>query len=78
MVSSFSFAARFFKSEDDPYWKSYGLGVVGYSFAMLLIGATYWAAFIDDMLPLVYFMLAAFLVRMKMIRDDPELTDESP
>jgi len=64
------YAARFFKSESDPYWKSFGLGMVGFSFVMFLISATYWSVFIDDMLPLIYFMLVGFLVIKKMERDE--------
>jgi hypothetical protein len=55
------YAARFFKSETDPYWKAYALGIVGFSFVMFLISATYWAVFIDDMLPMIYFILVGFL-----------------
>jgi hypothetical protein len=63
------YAARFFKSESDPYWKSYALGIVGFSFVMFLVSMTYWSVFIDDMLPMVYFILVGFLVIKKMERD---------
>jgi hypothetical protein len=72
------YAARIFRSEKEPYWKSFALGVVGYSFVMLIIGLTYWPVFIDDLLPMVYFILAAFLVRMKMMKEQPKEIDESP
>jgi O-antigen ligase len=61
-----AYAARFFKTETDPYWKAFGLGMVGFSFVMFLISLTYWPVFIDDLLPLIYFMLAGFLVLKKI------------
>jgi hypothetical protein len=66
------YASRFFHSETDPYWKAYALGMVGFSFVMFLISATYWAVFIDDMLPMVYFILAGFLVWKKMEKNKIE------
>ncbi|UCE40729.1 MAG: hypothetical protein JSV17_14970 [Candidatus Aminicenantes bacterium] len=62
-------AARYFRSENRPYWKSFGLGVVGFSFVMLIKSISYWAVFIDDLLPLIYFMLAGFTIRLKMAKD---------
>jgi len=66
------YASRFFKSESDPYWKSFALGIVGFSFVMFLISLTYWSVFIDDMLPMIYFILVGFLFIKKMERDSIE------
>jgi drug/metabolite transporter (DMT)-like permease len=63
-------ATRYLRSEEDPYWKSFAFGMVGYSFVMFLMVLTYYAVFIDDLLPIIYFILAGFLVHKKIQKDN--------
>jgi len=56
-------ASRYYKAEKRPYWKAFGLGMVGFTFVMLWINMTYWTVHLDDMLPLVYFLLVAFMMK---------------
>jgi hypothetical protein len=58
-------ASRYYKEEKQPYWKAFGLGMVGYTFVMLWINLTYWTVHLDDMLPLVYFLLVAFMIKKR-------------
>ena len=56
-------ASKYYKTETRPYWKAFALGMVGYTFVMLWINVTYWTVHLDDMLPLVYFLLVAFMLK---------------
>jgi hypothetical protein len=38
---------------------------VGFSFIMLWISIAYWAVYTGDLIPMVYFLLAAFLVKRR-------------
>jgi hypothetical protein len=58
-------ASQYYKSEPKGYWKSFGLGMVGFSFIMLWISIAYWAVYTGDLIPMVYFLLAAFLVKRR-------------
>ena len=64
-------ALLFHRMETDPYWKSFGFGMLGFSFVMLLISLTYWAVFMDDLIPGVFFMLAAFFIQRDNQRNRP-------
>lgn len=57
-------SSRYYKLEGDPYWKSFIFGMIGFSFTFLLIGLAYNTVFINDMLGLVYFLTAAFVMKI--------------
>lgn len=59
---------HFYKREEKPYWKSVGFGMFGFSFVMLFINIFYAPIIFDDLVPLVFFLLSAFLERMKAKR----------
>ena len=67
-------SSRYYKLEGDPYWKSFIFGMVGFSFTFLLISLAYNTVFINDMLGLVYFLTAAFAMK---IGDNLELEDQN-
>jgi len=62
---------NYYKKEKDLYWKSIGFGMVGFSFVMLLISFFYNEIFMDDLVPLIYFMLAAFVETRKSQKASP-------
>ncbi len=53
------YCLHFFKRERRPYWKSIGFGMVGFSFVMLLISLAYSPILINDLVPMIFFLLAA-------------------
>ena len=56
-------SAYYFTKEIDPYWRSFGLGMVLFSFIMLLINLSYVPLFNDDVIPAFYFCLAGFIIK---------------
>ena len=56
-------SAYYFTKELDPYWRSFGLGMVLFSFIMLLINLLYVPLFNDDIIPMFYFLLAGFIMK---------------
>jgi len=58
-------SSQYFRLEDRSYWKSFGLGMIGFSFVMIFISVSYNSVFIDDMIPMVYFLLVAFTMKIK-------------
>jgi hypothetical protein len=71
------YAGRYFRSEKDPYWKAFGMGIGGFSFVMIIMILTYYPVFIDDLLPIVYFILAGFFMHKKIQRDNAELPEST-
>ncbi len=53
----------YFKIEENPYWKSFGLGMIGFSFIVLLIALFYVQILDDDIIPAFYFCLAGILMK---------------
>ena len=56
---------NYYNKEKDSYWKSFGLGMIGFSFIMLFSGLFYNLIFEDDLVPVVYFLLAASIIKLK-------------
>ncbi len=56
---------RYYRLEKSPYWKSFGLGMLGFSFIMLFISIFYHPIFVEDLMPMVYFLLVAFTIKIK-------------
>jgi hypothetical protein len=61
---------KYYKNENDPYWKAFAAGSVGFAFSMLFFFFSYSAtAFLGDNLPALYFYaMAAVYTRLKRIR----------
>jgi len=52
----------YFKIEEEPYWRAFDLGMIGFSFIMIIIGLFYVPVFIDDAISAFYFSLAGFII----------------
>ncbi len=52
-----------FEREKNAYWKSFGLGMVGFSFVMLFINIFYSPVLTDDLFPMIFFLLVAFFLK---------------
>lgn len=69
---------QYYRLEDRPYWKSYGFGMLGFSFVMLFISLFYNVVFINDLIPMVYFLLAAFTIKqISNIKSEENLLDSN-
>jgi hypothetical protein len=55
---------QYWKKEKRSYWKAFAFGNVGFSFVMVLISLTYWAVFIDDLIPCIFFLVSAFVIKV--------------
>ena len=56
-------SVRYFKKEADPYWCSFGFGMVGFSFTMLFLSLFYGTFFNHSAISAFYFCLAGFLMK---------------
>ena len=56
----------YYQQEKRLYWKSLGFGTLGFSFTMLFISLVYHPVYNQDLVPAVYFMLAGFVMKLKM------------
>jgi len=61
-----------FKSEPDPYWRSFALGMVGFSFSLLLTSFAYSPFFNHDAVAAFYFSLAAIVMLKRQSPAKPE------
>jgi hypothetical protein len=65
-----------FADEMDPYWRSFGLGMIGFSFIMLLMILSYTPAFNSDAISAFCFCLAGFTMK-RIERFENENTQKS-
>jgi hypothetical protein len=56
-------AVYYFAVEVDPYWRSFGLGMVVFSFTMLFMSSWYSPYFKSDSIASFFFCLAGFIIR---------------
>ena len=58
---------RYYSYENDPYWKAFAAGSVGFAISMLFFSFSYhWTAFWGDTLPALYFYaMAVVYTRLK-------------
>ena len=56
----------YYRQEKRQYWKSLGFGTLGFSFTILFISLVYHPVYNQDLVPAVYFMLAGFVMKLKM------------
>lgn len=61
-----------FKSEPDPYWRSFALGMVAFSFILLLTSFAYSPFFNHDAVAAFYFSLAAIVMLKRQSHTDAE------
>lgn len=61
-----------FRSERDAYWRSFALGMMGFSFILLLTSLFYTPFFNDDSISAFYFCLMAVVVLRKASQAAPE------
>ena len=65
-----------FKKEIDPYWRSFTLGIAGFSFIMLVVGLFYAPFFTHDAISAFYFCLAGILINRVNKKEQNELQTE--
>jgi len=58
MIASLKFSSR----ESRKYWKAFNFGMFGFSFVMVFLSIFYSPVFGSDLIPLIYFLLAAFMI----------------
>lgn len=68
---------RYFKNEVDPYWRSFGFGMVGFSFIMIFMGLLYHPIFENDAISAIYFCLAGEMVVRDRALDESGAGDDS-
>ncbi len=61
-----------FRTEQDPYWRSFGLGMVAFSFTLLITSLAYSSFFNHDAVAAFFFCLAAIVIwRRQSVVDVP-------
>ncbi len=51
-----------FKIEKDPYWRSFGLGMIGFSFVIIVISLSYANIAVTDLFAVHYFCFSSFII----------------
>jgi hypothetical protein len=64
-----------FRSEQDSYWQSFALGMVAFSFSLLLTGIAYSPFFNHDAVAAFYFSLAAIVILRRRSLEEPASED---
>lgn len=52
----------YYRLEKDPYWRSFGLGMIVFSFVMMLMNILYAPIIIDELVSMHYFCLSGFII----------------